>query len=173
MPFCSQPLPVVDRVDRLLAEWRGAAADAVTGRVVLAKRLAAAAGLVEAAGAQAVARLGLDPGEFDALAALLRQGSPYEMSPRKLSDSGFVSSSGMTKRLDRLEARGLVRRRPDPDDRRALRVSLTEAGVELAGRAIPVHAEALEAALSGLGDDEVTAFDRLLRLITTGADAER
>ncbi|MEE3918524.1 MarR family transcriptional regulator [Micromonospora sp. BRA006-A] len=40
----------------------------------------------------------------------------------------MLTSGGMTGRLDRLERAGLVRRSPDPADRRALRVTLTDTG---------------------------------------------
>jgi DNA-binding MarR family transcriptional regulator len=39
-----------------------------------------------------------------------------------------LSSGAMTNRIDRLEEDGLVERRRDPDDRRGVRVALTEAG---------------------------------------------
>jgi DNA-binding transcriptional ArsR family regulator len=51
-------------------------------------------------------------GWFDVLAALRRSGTPYELNPTELSRAMLLSSGGMTKRLDRLEAAGLVERRP-------------------------------------------------------------
>ena len=50
------------------------------------------------------ARFGLSGGEFDVLAALRRAGEPYRLTPGELSRSTMVSTGGMTKRLDRLEA---------------------------------------------------------------------
>ena len=41
-------------------------------------------------------------------------------------------ASNVSQMVGRLEARGLVVRRPDPDDRRTRQVSITEAGVEVA-----------------------------------------
>nr|WP_281352285.1 MarR family winged helix-turn-helix transcriptional regulator [Phytoactinopolyspora alkaliphila] len=87
----------------------------------------------------AFAALGLEPWEFDVLAALRRSGAPYELSPGTLLAQTMVTSGTMTARVDKLTARGLVTRRRDDQDRRAVKVALTDAG-----RA------AVDAALDGL-----------------------
>lgn len=74
------------------------------------------------------ARHGLEQGLFDVLATLRRSGEPYRMRPADLAASVMLTSSGITKRLDRLEASGLVVRHPDPQDRRGLLIELTPAG---------------------------------------------
>ena len=61
-------------------------------------------------------------------AALRRAGAPYSLSPGQLGTETLVTSGTMTNRIDRLEERGLVRREPDPSDRRGVRVVLTETG---------------------------------------------
>ena len=62
------------------------------------------------------------------LAALRRAGAPYELSPGRLLRETLVTSGTMTNRVDRLAARGLVTRLPDPNDRRGVLVRLTRAG---------------------------------------------
>ena len=62
------------------------------------------------------------------LAALRRAGAPYELSPGRLLRETLVTSGTMTNRVDRLEARGLVERLPDPRDRRGVLVRLTADG---------------------------------------------
>ena len=62
------------------------------------------------------------------LAALRRAGAPYELSPGRLLRETLVTSGTMTNRVDRLAARGLVERLPDPDDRRGVLVRLTAEG---------------------------------------------
>ena len=62
------------------------------------------------------------------LAALRRAGAPYELSPGRLLRETLVTSGTMTNRVDRLAARGLVERLPDPDDRRGVLVRLTPEG---------------------------------------------
>ena len=68
----------------------------------------------------------LPHGEWAILGNLRLGGPPYRSSPGQLSKDEWISSGAMTNRLDRLEEAGLVKRLPDPDDRRALRVELTE-----------------------------------------------
>ena len=62
------------------------------------------------------------------LAALRRAGDPYELSPGRLLRETLVTSGTMTNRVDRLAARGLVERLPDPKDRRGVLVRLTVDG---------------------------------------------
>ncbi|MFE7129587.1 MarR family winged helix-turn-helix transcriptional regulator [Streptomyces sp. NPDC057638] len=103
---------------------------AVYGRIY---RIARAMGdLVE----QEYRRLGVSRGEFDVLGTLRRSGEPFTLSPRELSATLMLTTGGMTGRLDKLEQAGLLVRSPDPHDRRGLRVTLTEAGREVADRAI-------------------------------------
>lgn len=117
-----------DLVDELLDRWRDARPDldpsplGVVGRViVLAKYLERS---VEAA----LAKHHLTLGQFDILATLRRVGKKGELTPTQLLQSVMLSSGGMTSRLDKLEAAGLIDRGPDPSDRRGVRVALTQKG---------------------------------------------
>lgn len=96
-------------------------------------------------------------GEFDVLAALRRSGSGAVLTPTALARVAMVSPSGMTNRLDRLEAAELIERRPDPDDRRGSLVELTSAGRDIADRAV---------------EDLVAAENEMFRILTT-ADRQR
>ena len=58
------------------------------------------------------AAAGLANGDFDLLAALRRQGPPYEASPGELAVAMLVTTGATTKRIDRLERQGYVTRRP-------------------------------------------------------------
>ena len=113
--------------------------------------------------AQGLARYGLQPGWFDLLAALRRAGDPYELNPTQLRRTTLLSSSGMTKRLDRLEAAGLVGRRPDPNDRRGTLVRLTRRGKSVIDRALRTHVGNEEHLLGGLSAAERRSIDRILR----------
>jgi DNA-binding MarR family transcriptional regulator len=70
---------------------------------------------------------GLSYGEWRLLGAL-RRADGRQSTPGALSTQLELSSGAMTNRLDRLEHAGLIRRLPDPHDRRGVRVELTEAG---------------------------------------------
>jgi DNA-binding MarR family transcriptional regulator len=71
---------------------------------------------------------GLTFQEWDVLGALRQSGPPFRRSAGSLAKRTELSSGAMTNRLDRLEKTGLVRRLPDPDDRRGVLVELTKAG---------------------------------------------
>jgi MarR family 2-MHQ and catechol resistance regulon transcriptional repressor len=60
----------------------------------------------------------------------------------------LVTSGNLTGIVDRLEARGLVRRIPDQTDRRVVRVSLTPKGRAMTRRMLPRHAQDLAQALA-------------------------
>src|SRR5919112_4377241 len=70
----------------------------------------------------------LDRRAFSLLGKLRRIGPPYRASAGKLAADLRLSSGAMTNRLDRLEAAGLIRRLPDPNDRRGTLVEPTEKG---------------------------------------------
>lgn len=70
------------------------------------------------------------------------------MSQQDLARKLFVGRSNMTMLLPQLEKRGLVERRPDPDDKRVLRLFLTEEGRALADRAIAVQAAIVDDIMS-------------------------
>jgi DNA-binding MarR family transcriptional regulator len=71
-----------------------------------------------------------------------------------LAESVFISRSGLTRLVDRMESVGLVNRSPDPDDRRRMMASLTEEGFRRLAEAAPGHVEALRAVMIDRLDDE-------------------
>lgn len=161
----------MDHVDRILEQWRNERPDLdlspmdVFGRIGVLARV-----LTPMTEAVAIER-GLRQGEFDVLTALRRVGSPYTLIPSELSDMLMMSRAGMTNRLDRLEAAGLVERTLDPADRRSFRISLTESGLKLVDEAMTEHAANLHRLAKGLSEEELTALsDGLRKLLTSLAD---
>jgi DNA-binding MarR family transcriptional regulator len=108
-------------------------------------------------------RFGLQGGEFDVLATLRRAGAPYTLTPTDLYNATMLSSGGMTARLDRLQARDLIRRQPNPQDRRGTLVALTDAGLVLIDQAIGPHAENETRLMSALSPDQRAQLNDLLR----------
>ncbi len=105
------------------------------------------------------------------LAALRRSGDPERLSPSELSQAAMLSSAGMTAQLDQLEERGLVRRSPHPEDRRALYVTLTRPGLKLVDKAIETYNAGHKRMLSGLASSERQALDVLLRKLLIALEA--
>jgi len=77
-----------------------------------------------------------------------------------------MSTSGLTRLVDRIEAAGHVRREACPEDRRGLHAVLTDAGRAVLERAIPCHLEDLQRSIGdALEADEVAELTRLLRAL--------
>lgn len=163
--------PPPDRASRAAAQWRRERPDVDPFSMELLGRLAEAAQRLAREGqAPFFARHGLQPGEFDVLATLRRSGPPYALAPTALYEAAMISSGGMTARLDRLEAAGLIARRPNPADRRGAFAALTEAGRELIDRILPEHVANQRALLAGLNAEEQAALSFLLGRLTAGLD---
>lgn len=153
---------MADHVDEVLAQWRRERPDLNVAALGLFGRLFRAVQLADAELTRELRRRGLQPGWFDLLAALRRAGPPYELNPTELMRATLVSSGGMTKRLDRLVAKGLVERRPDPRDRRGSRIWLTRRGKAVIDRALDAHVENEERLLRSLSAADRRALDDLL-----------
>lgn len=121
---------------------------------------------------EAFGRFGLNRGEVGVLGALRVAGPPHRMSPTSLSKGLMLSSAGMTSRLDRLERGGLVRRLPDPTDRRALLVELTESGSKVVDEAVATNTKSERDLLRTLTAAEVATLARLLRKMLAGLEVE-
>lgn len=115
-------------------------------------------------------RHGLDTGEFDVVATLLRSGPPYRLRPTELYRSLMISSGGLTNRLARLEKAGLVRRAESGTDARSLPVELTGKGRATAEAAIRADMECEAALLAGLSGEEQEALGRLLSKLALNLD---
>jgi DNA-binding MarR family transcriptional regulator len=106
----------------------------------------------------------LDYSEYKLLGRLLnKKGEPYRSSPGKLAKMMELSSGAMTNRLDRLEKAGLLRRLPDPDDRRGILVELTPEGKQVYEDAIGVQGRKESLVASALSVPEKKQLNGLLR----------
>jgi DNA-binding MarR family transcriptional regulator len=112
---------------------------------------------------ETLSEFGLSLGEWKVLNHLQSSGPPYRRSVGKLAERADLSSGAMTNRLDGLEQAGLVRRLPDPEDRRGVKVELTDKGLLLWEDALRTGAaqEALVAA--ALTKEEKQQLNGLLR----------
>lgn len=121
-----------------------------------------------------LAETGLDRRGYKVLMKLRRVGPPWRRSAGELAQHLRLSSGTMTHRIDKMEAAGLVRRLPDPDDRRGTLIEPTEAGHAIWERAIGTQA-AREAAIAAvLGPEDREELHRLLRaLMRSFPDAEQ
>jgi len=112
---------------------------------------------------ETLAEFELDWVEYKLLGLLSREGEVYRSSPGKLGRIMELSSGAMTNRLDNMEARGLIRRLDDPDDRRGVIVELTDGGKELWDTTVAAQAEKESLVDSVLGEREKRQLNDLLR----------
>ena len=152
-----------DRVDRALAEWQAECPELDLTGVGVTLRLVLLGKYIEQGAKDSFAPFGVQPWEFDVLAALRRKGAPHELSAGELARSVVMTCSGMTHRLDRLQERGLVERLPCPTDRRQVLVRLTEAGRELVDAAVARRTEAARAVVDVLPPAELDQLRHSLR----------
>jgi DNA-binding MarR family transcriptional regulator len=86
------------------------------------------------------ARFGMSAWDMRVLLALRRGGPPYAMRPTDLFEALLVTSGAVTKQVDRLQRRRLVKRLPDPDYGGGFRVQLTKRGLEMVDAAVELLA---------------------------------
>jgi DNA-binding MarR family transcriptional regulator len=156
---------VRDETDGLLEAWRRERPDLDVAPLAVLSRVTRLARHLDRERRAAFAEHGLEGYEFDVLSALRRAGPPYELTPGQLVRQTLVGSGTTTTRLDRLEARGLIDRRPDPGDGRARRVRLSERGRDRVDAAVADLLERERRLLGGLSGRDRESLARLLRTV--------
>jgi DNA-binding MarR family transcriptional regulator len=161
---------VRDEVDRLVEAWQRERPELDVEPLAVLSRVTRLARHLDLARRRAFAAHGLDAAEFDVLAALRRAGPPYELTPGQLGEQTLVSSGTVTHRIDKLEARGLVRRRPDPRDGRLVRVRLAARGRDRVDAALTDLLADERALLAGLSERQRRTLAGLLRTVVARFD---
>ncbi|WP_018658262.1 MarR family winged helix-turn-helix transcriptional regulator [Actinomadura flavalba] len=134
--------------------------------------LGAAALLERLAARELERRCGLRHAAFEVLLRLSPRGERCP-SMGDLADELILTSGGMTRLIDRMEAGGLVRRVRPPSDRRRQHVELTEAGQAKLDEALVVHEETLTRHFAGpLTAEERAALVASLTTLRAAARAD-
>ena len=160
-----------DEVDRLVAGWKDALPGVDMSPLAVLSRVTRLARHLDRQRTAVFARHDLETWTFDVLSALRRSGPPHELTPGQLLAQTLVTSGTMTNRIDRLEERGLVRRRPDPVSGRSIRVQLTPAGRRRVDAALTDLVAREDAILGSLSGTERTTLADLLRRVVAPFDA--
>jgi DNA-binding MarR family transcriptional regulator len=161
-----------DEVDELVAAWRIQRPDLDVEPLQVLSRVSRLARHLDIARRGAFASHGLETWEFDVLSALRRAGPPFQLTPGALLRATLVTSGTMTNRIDRLAAAGLVRREPDPRDRRGVLVTLSERGRAVVDAAFTDLLDREQALLAALGEDQRQLLADLLRTLLAPFDAD-
>jgi DNA-binding MarR family transcriptional regulator len=163
-----------DHVQHAIEQWRRELPELDRSAFAVVGRISRLAQLLQYELEPVFAAYGVNGGEFDVLAALRRVGRPYRLTPSELSRALIVSSGGMTKRLNALEVRGLIRREPNATDARSTAAVLTPQGKRLADEILPAHTRNERRLLETLPAKERAELARLLeRLAVALGDYSR
>lgn len=163
----------LDDLDRMLVVWAREipALDPLTEGIV--ERIGILAHDFESSLKETLASAELDGRAYHLLGRLRAAGPPYRLTPGQLARRLRLSSGAMTNRLDRMEAAGLIRRLPDPGDRRGSLVEPTELGHATWDRTVDVQAQRERLLASVLEEDERAELHRLLRRLMRAFPSSR
>lgn len=108
---------------------------------------------------------------YDVLWALERA-PRHRLRMHELADGVVLTRSNLTRLVDRLEAAGLLRREPDPDDKRGAFAALEAAGLALRKKMWPVYSATIDELFDAhLDDSEQRVLNRALRKVILAARA--
>ena len=157
-----------DGVDVIIEQWRRERPELDHSPIGVVGRISRLARELEQRLEPIYREHGLEPGWHDVLATLRRSGPPYQLRPSELTGTLMLTSSGTTKRLDRLERAGLIERAPDPQDRRGVLIGLTAKGREIIDATTGAHLENERRLLAALSAAEREQLAGLLRKLQLG-----
>jgi DNA-binding MarR family transcriptional regulator len=157
---------VRDGVDLIIEQWERERPELDSSPIGIVGRISRLAREIEDRLEPVYRDHGLEPGWHDILATLRRSGGT--LRPTDLTNASMLTSSGTTKRLDKLEAAGLIARAADPDDRRGTLISLTDAGRRLIDELTPAHLDNERRILGALSEAEQRRLADLLRKLQLG-----
>jgi DNA-binding MarR family transcriptional regulator len=130
---------MADAVAAVLGQWRSERPDLDTSPIGIVGRVMRLSRLWDKEIKDFLAQHGLEPGEFDVLSTLRRSGEPYELTAGAFLKASLVTTGAITLRIDRMQAKDLVTRMPDAQDRRSVKIRLTPHGLEVIDRILPLH----------------------------------
>lgn len=151
-----------DHVATIIDQWEKERPDLNPSPIAIVGRLSRLSRVAERKIEENFKKYGLQGGTYDLLATLRRNGEPFSLTPTLLQAEMMLSSGATTYRIDLLEKRGLLERKPDPSDRRGTLVSLTPAGKKLADEVVETHLAAEHEFLSSLTEKQKADLAELL-----------
>ncbi|MFD1203713.1 MULTISPECIES: MarR family transcriptional regulator [Sporosarcina] len=111
--------------------------------------------------------LGLNTTEFAVLELIYSKG---EQPIQKIGEKVLIASSSITYVVDKLEEKGLLKRKPCPTDRRITYATITEEGTAFMDEVFPTHKKSIEEICAGLDMDEKKMMIEQLKKLGFYAD---
>lgn len=154
---------MTDRLDHMLERWSTSRADLDFSPLEVGTRVLRAAHLIQARLDGIAAAYGLSHrGDLETLTELDLVGP---LTPSQLAEDLLLTTGGMTVRLNRLQAAGLIERQPNPQDGRGVLVNLTTAGKDVAEDALATLLQAQSDIVGKLEKPEQGHLAGLLRAL--------
>ena len=154
---------VTDRLDAMLTRWQTSRPGFDFSPLEVSNRVLRAAHLIQTRLDDIAAAYGLSHrGDLETLTELELVGP---LRPSDLAEDLLLTSGGMTVRLNRLQAAGLIERHPNPRDGRGVLVHLTSAGSDLVSDAFTTVLDAQSAMVGTLKNSERERLAGLLRTL--------
>lgn len=153
---------IAKKTDDIVAQWNRERPDIDATPMAVCGDIWRASDRIKQAVGDNAKKYDLDYPQFDVVMTLRRQGKGQTLSPSLLAKEMMLSTSAMTNRLDRLEKRGLIKRIVDSNDRRGLRIALTDEGFNLVDTLVVSHVETEERMIANLTQPERVELRRLL-----------
>jgi DNA-binding MarR family transcriptional regulator len=125
-------------IDETIQTWVEQRSDLDFASMSLSLKLTSVVRAVSYEIARQLEETGINLGEFDVLATLRRHGRGAKLTPKEIAAATFVTPSGLTSRLARLEKMGLITREADPSDGRGALIKITATGKRLADQGIEI-----------------------------------
>jgi DNA-binding MarR family transcriptional regulator len=162
--------PTRDAVDEIIRQWARERPDLNVSPMGIVGRVSRIERKIDPILTTVFRRFGLERWSFDVLATLRRSGPPYQLTPTELFRSLMLTSGAITHRVEELAKLGLVQRAADPNDRRGIRVSLTDQGLARIDEAMAAHAENERTLLQHLSPKDRSLLALLLRRLLLGLE---
>lgn len=153
----------IDEVDRITLAWKIERPDLNFSSLHVYSRVTRLAKHLHTIHKEIFSKHKLDNWEFEVLATLRLAAEPYSLTPGMLMSQLMVSSGTISNRIDRLEANGMVKRSPSPQDKRAVLVTLTKEGLQIINKAIEDLVKTEEKLIASLNAQEQQELSNLLR----------
>ncbi len=100
---------------------------------------------------------------FNIMSTLFKNGG--EMTPSEIAESVFREKNSITAAINTMERQGIVRREPSPNDRRSVKVVITDKGWKEANQLNPVAQEISREVLSSMDKEQVENLVETMRTL--------
>ncbi|MGW6572737.1 MarR family winged helix-turn-helix transcriptional regulator [Streptomyces sp. NPDC054945] len=156
-----------DAVDAIVGQWTAERPDLAAGLwpVEVVARIQRMTRVIDKQQKAFAAEHDVEVGELDILFTLCRSGPPYALTAGALIPAAMVTSGAITNRIDRMEAKGLVERVRDGQDRRTVRIRLTEQSLTLTQSMIDGHLSGYAELLAPLDPATCATIAQALRTL--------